>query len=878
MTRFTQAVGEMLDTHFWSRNNLPPQEIIEVASLFLTFAQSINNLHALHLLCGNVSTVLYSMKHGPKKCQEPSSSENQELCEKVASLFIEHGKLWGRLENAEKAKGCRKKAEKWSTSLLTPSQPPPKGNNKVKRKIACIAPEIFAHDVILRPPKPKPPASDAHICSTPQLVYCLNLLSNIASSSHAGGTIDETLEETDRKWLQSVANDADEQNRLRSLAGKMIAKFIDDGLKETTAVADVVFLAPVLTQALYRTLLNTFIECFKKAELLEFGLLDGIAQLIRNAQDEFLKPDDLVSILDVLSTRLRNTHKQASTDLYALVKAVSNVLDAMADCDVQGLSREKMHAPLSQYLDSLKGNADLYLVYYAAYAYQALRYIPDDESSLQSIMRRARVLISGASGVVSAVKGLDLNKFVAGLEEIHDGLAGAYQAVKSGAKSIAKAVELIDSGTGLLDSLKEGLSFSEKCAWYPALRGSDTFIHNGQLSQFKRLVCEAPCRHDTEFQLGVCQRLGEIAANPLWEDSTRQQAIDFLCELYKDDAEWGNQASCKRWILTVLVRLAKLPSIEIKEYALTQLKYLEKSGDAERQELYRAHPKEASSTFPLEAALQTPWKSPLLTRVQDIPDVEEDLRRLKKRQLQDRTTNVYIPPRAKKNRQASDSTSFDLMENMNKFLECGPQVFLLLGDSGAGKSTFNRELECALWNSYDSSEHDIPLFIHLPSIDNPEKDLVAKHLRRCDFLEPQIRELKNTRRFTLICDGYDECQQIYNLYTSNKLNEEGQWKVKMVISCRSEHLGHDYKDRFQPSTKTAASTSASTDQLQEAVIIPFSRDQIHDYIRRHVADVNPPWRAQSYITALEKIPNLMDLIKNPFLLRLSLDVLPGFVD
>lgn len=112
MTRFTQAVGEMLDTHFWSRNNLPPQEIIEVASLFLTFAQSINNLHALHLLCGNVSTVLYSMKHGPKKCQDPSP-ENQELCEKVASLFIEHGKLWGRLDNAEKAKSSVKKAEKW---------------------------------------------------------------------------------------------------------------------------------------------------------------------------------------------------------------------------------------------------------------------------------------------------------------------------------------------------------------------------------------------------------------------------------------------------------------------------------------------------------------------------------------------------------------------------------------------------------------------------------------------------------------------------------------------------------------------------------------------------------------------------------------------
>ncbi|KAF9968451.1 hypothetical protein BGZ70_003847, partial [Mortierella alpina] len=143
---------------------------------------------------------------------------------------------------------------------------------------------------------------------------------------------------------------------------------------------------------------------------------------------------------------------------------------------------------------------------------------------------------------------------------------------------------------------------------------------------------------------------------------------------------------------------------------------------------------------------------------------------------------------------------------------------------------------------------------------------------------PQIRELKSNRRFTLICDGYDECQQVNNLYTSNQLNEAGQWRAKMIISCRSERIGQDYKDRFQPLPNAAAAHGAAIGQLQEAVIVPFSKDQIEAYIHRHVADVNPPWKAKSYITTLENIPNLMDLIKNPFLLKLSLDVLPGFVD
>ncbi|KAF9272883.1 hypothetical protein BGZ68_002014, partial [Mortierella alpina] len=189
------------------------------------------------------------------------------------------------------------------------------GNYKVERKIACIAPEIFTNDLILRPFKPKPPVLDARISSTSQLVYCLTLLSNITPSPHAITAVDETLDEADRNWVQTVKDDADEQDRLRSLAGKMIAEFMDDDLKETAAVAEVVSLAPAISQANFRKLLETFISSIKQATLLEFGLLDGIAQLIQNARGGYLQPADLVSILNVLSSRLQDTHRQASTDL-----------------------------------------------------------------------------------------------------------------------------------------------------------------------------------------------------------------------------------------------------------------------------------------------------------------------------------------------------------------------------------------------------------------------------------------------------------------------------------------------------------------------------------------------------------------------------------
>ncbi|KAF9928092.1 hypothetical protein BGZ67_007171, partial [Mortierella alpina] len=87
------------------------------------------------------------MKRGARKSLDPSSSaEDQELCENVAFIFTEHGKLWKRLDSIEKAKNSFEKAQKWSTSALTPDQPHPEGDNKVESKIAYMAPEIFTQD------------------------------------------------------------------------------------------------------------------------------------------------------------------------------------------------------------------------------------------------------------------------------------------------------------------------------------------------------------------------------------------------------------------------------------------------------------------------------------------------------------------------------------------------------------------------------------------------------------------------------------------------------------------------------------------------------------------------------------------------------------
>ena len=418
-----------------------------------------------------------------------------------------------------------------------------------RTSIARMSQNIFAENV--NPPAIvfTPPQPDERLNDIRQLAACLSLLRPSCPS-------DDALEPAARDWLKVVENNADEQERLRMLATEVIRGFVADELKDAKAVAEVTCLAPVLDQQGFHFLLRQFYSSIDQSDLLNINHLQGLADLIQGADSGYLDSDDLVKILGLLSTRLRDTHRQSFAYVYQLTQAVSRVLDAMADTRVSGLDREKLHAPLGSYLDKLRGSSDPYLVYQAAYAYQALLYVPDNETSWQATLRRTGKVIQGVSGLVSAAKGLDLDRFMEGLGNIQQGIAGA-SGILSVVKSASKhATSLAEGDKDFLDGFQEGFSVEQKQAWYPALRGVDTLIQDGHLAKFKVLICEAPCRRNPAFQWGVCQRLGEIAYNPLWGADIQRGAVSFLDEMYRNDTEWGRQVDVKQWILTILTQVS----------------------------------------------------------------------------------------------------------------------------------------------------------------------------------------------------------------------------------------------------------------------------------------------------------------------------------
>ncbi|CAO3567078.1 unnamed protein product [Mortierella alpina] len=739
--------------------------------------------------------------------------------------------------------------------------------------------DIFSENVSAPTAKVEVPKIDKRIDSTPQLVLCTSLLPKIqvVTSSHGEGhtgaeknqvTQDEAqaasqdmpADQAHLGWIKAIASDTVEQDHIRWLGTRMVEEFSKDAVKDSAIVAEIVLLGPVLDREHYRKLLNCFISEFEKATMLDVHLLRGLTQLVQCAADGYLVADDLIKILSALREKLQNTHNQTTEHLHHLTLALSCLLDVMAEHKVQGVKRVEEHEVLSGIFSSLHSSSDPFLMYQASYAFQALQYVPDDETELQAVLRHSTGVLESLIKISSVVK-MDLSSVLDGLKGFQEALSSTYDTAKAGYEGFRS---LMDSGRGVIDSLKEGISKGHKRPWYPALRAADGFIRQGHLADLNRLIVEAPCRRDPLFQWGICQRLGEMAVDESWETAPRQQTMDLLVDLYSHDTEWAQDESVKGFMLAIIVQLGHTSDPAIKDHA---------------SHLLHDFKKEASSatslSCPLKARLLPPSSSALLARVQEIPYVEYDLHQLKKRRLEEHMSAVYIAPMAKPTQQSPDSDIFALMEKVTEFLNSERQVMLILGDSGAGKSTFNRHLECALWKDYKSGGR-IPLFINLPALTKPESELIAEQLRMHKLSEAQIRELELHRQLIIICDGYDESQLTTNIHTSNQLNQPGQWNVKLVVSCRSQYLGRDFRDQFVPQDSNHYSTPA-LHLFQEAVITPFSKSQIKDYVEQYVPLEPRPWVTENYMDKLTTIPNLMDLVTNPFLLTLSLGALPTVV-
>ncbi|KAF9276145.1 hypothetical protein BGZ88_001904, partial [Linnemannia elongata] len=539
---------------------------------------------------------------------------------------------------------------------------------------------IFAEDAPRSTKKTKLPKLQQRIEMTQQLVYCNTLLfqeplslaiATTGKDADSAGLLvlqEPDLDKTELDWLKTTKKDLIEADRMRWLATRVVEQFVTD-TKDSAKIAEVVALGPVLEKESYRNLLLVFIKEFNDAHILDVDMLQGLIQLVQDASPGYLESDDLVKVLGILRVRLEGTHQQSTEHSYHLTLAASKILDVMAEQKVQDLNRVLEHEPLSAVLSGLKDCSDPYVMYQACYAFQALQYVPDNESALQAVLRHSTGVVDGLVNVTAVFK-LDLASVLEGLSTLQEALGGAISVTGTVYEGVSS---LMKSGRGVLDSLKGGYGSGQKQPWYTAVKAAYAFAQAGQLKDLKHLIVGAPCRRDPLFQWGICQLLGEMAVDPAWAVTARQQSVSLVGLLYQHDRDWGQDESVKAWMLTIITKLCACSDQAVSETARFVLQDL----TVDQRALIK-HP------YPLMARLPLPSASPLLAKVQNIQDLEYDLHKFRLLRLEEAKPPVYISHMAMTNLQARDDELFPLKEKVQEFLASERQVMLILGDSGAG--------------------------------------------------------------------------------------------------------------------------------------------------------------------------------------------------
>ncbi len=226
-----------------------------------------------------------------------------------------------------------------------------------------------------------------------------------------------------------------------------------------------------------------------------------------------------------------------------------------------------------------------------------------------------------------------------------------------------------------------------------------------------------------------------------------------------------------------------------------------------------------------------------------------------------------------------------------EFLQGPAQMLVLQGVGGAGKSTFNRHLLRALWQdpawqAYRPGDPApkalMPLFIPLSSAQvNPHQlwDYYRSLPEIGGFTRDEIRELQGEYRTLWIADGYDEIpgHATLNLYDANHLYET-EGRVKLIIGCRSQRVqALNEADSLVPHTNGGA---PNWSHYRMRHLSPFTSEQTQDYIAKYVTqhqhDPDRPkdWDKERYQRSFATIPELSTLIDTPFMLWMSLSILP----
>ncbi|KAF9896439.1 hypothetical protein BX616_007448 [Lobosporangium transversale] len=355
--------------HGVPRIPLVPKKALKLFHSQIESVRSVDDEDIVLELCLDAVSTLARIEESERKTLLSSTAEEDKaLCQNIAAAFNEIARIFDRLGRSRDAQRTDKIAGKWgynkggntarqgssssvgrSTNNISSNNKKEKGatiNNSKSRKATeatessttlnnnkAIPKGIFDHEVAQVTFKYSP-----HNNQRPLNRFSLIPNSPILMAGSSGQGQEKSLTKSD---------DQDEHN----LASDVMAIFVSGKVKVEATVAEVVSLAPILSHDQYKKLLMALVNGISQNTILDVHLMEGLSQLVQRAPPGYFKSDDLIIILNTLSSRLQETHNQSDDSLHRLSTTVSHVLDAMINNQMRALKRGHLHEPLSAYLN-----------------------------------------------------------------------------------------------------------------------------------------------------------------------------------------------------------------------------------------------------------------------------------------------------------------------------------------------------------------------------------------------------------------------------------------------------------------------------------------------------------------------------------------------
>ncbi|OJJ94887.1 hypothetical protein ASPACDRAFT_48336 [Aspergillus aculeatus ATCC 16872] len=305
--------------------------------------------------------------------------------------------------------------------------------------------------------------------------------------------------------LGDSACDEKEKSALRALISQMVGRFRDKSRPSYYVEAS--RLSRATTQSQYHHLAQVFsrsiVDNAEKGNALDGELLPSFVFLLRNNSEGYSR-DGLCAAVNALRERLDYKIRENALEAqYLLCYTLGVLLDVAVDIKASEIDKDTLRDPLLKLLADLKRHDEPRVAQAAAYAYEALKGISDNQSPWDIFWSNSGRVIAVAAKTAGAVStlnpdklldtGPDLLELLEFLKKVYDG-----------------GIELFEARKEMDEVFVENIRrLPHQRLWYGILRYTSMLIFAGGISfdTLEHILPKVPCGDSWQFWCGLYAQL-----------------------------------------------------------------------------------------------------------------------------------------------------------------------------------------------------------------------------------------------------------------------------------------------------------------------------------------------------------------------------------